>query len=254
MRRLLLVLAVLLPALVVPAPASATTRFVAVSRTDQSILHDIRYHGHHNFLGRPVDGYRDPLCILTREAATALAKAQRTVRRLGYTIKVYDCYRPQRAVDDFVRWAADPADTATKREFYPDLDKSVLFELGYIAERSGHSRGSTLDLTLVKLPPRGQPPYIPGVTPLVPCYAPVRQRFPDNTVDMGTGYDCFDPLANTLDPRITGAPLRNRLILKNAMEGAGFTNYPLEWWHYTLAGEPYPDTYFDFPVSRRSVR
>ena len=241
-------------ALAAPAAPAAAARkppsaFVVVSRADPSILSDIRYATRHNFIGRPITGYLDPVCILTREAATALSAAQRAVLRLGYTLKVYDCYRPQRAVDDFVAWAEDLDDQAMKREFYPAIEKSVLFEEGYISARSGHSRGSTLDLTLVKLPPRPQPAYRPG-QPLVPCTAPRAERFPDNTVDMGTGYDCFDPLANTLDPRVTGAPLANRLLLKDLMTDAGFTNYALEWWHYTLAGEPYPGTYFDFPVAR----
>ncbi|GAA2480064.1 M15 family metallopeptidase [Winogradskya humida] len=247
----LLALAVLAPvstASAAPLPSSLPPGFVVVSQRDPSILHDIRYATAHNFLGRPVAGYQEPLCILTRAAATALSKAQREVRRQGYTLKVYDCYRPQRAVNDFIAWAEDLDDTLTKAEFYPTLDKSVLFDLGYIAERSGHSRGSTLDLTLVKLPPKPQRPYIPG-EPLQPCTNPVGARFPDNSITMGTGYDCFDTLANTLDPRITGAPLANRLKLKQAMTNAGFTNFDLEWWHYTLAGEPYPDTYFDFPVA-----
>ncbi|AGL17105.1 M15 family metallopeptidase [Actinoplanes sp. N902-109] len=237
-----------------PGPPPTRTEipagFVAVSRTDPSILHDIRYATNHNFVGRPVDGYNEPLCILTKPAATALSKAQRAVRKQGYTLKVYDCYRPQRAVDDFVDWAEDTADQRMKREFYPALDKSVLFDEGYIASKSGHSRGSTLDLTLVELPPRPQPAYRPG-QPLVPCTAPAAQRFPDNSIDMGTGYDCFDTLANTLDPRVTGVAHTHRLLLKKAMTDAGFTNYDLEWWHYTLNDEPYPDTYFTFPVGAR---
>lgn len=234
------------------ASAGRVPGFVAVSRADLSILSDIRYATSHNFIGRPIDGYQEALCILTTQAATALKKAQRAALRLGYSLKVYDCYRPQRAVDDFAAWAEDLSDTRMKAEFYPDLDKSVLFDQGYIAAKSGHSRGSTLDLTLVELPPRRQPAYRPG-QPLVSCKAPVGARFPDNTIDMGTGYDCFDTLANTLDPRVTGRPLSNRLLLKRLMTDAGFVNYDLEWWHYTLAGEPYPDTYFDFPVARRSI-
>ncbi|WP_067499445.1 M15 family metallopeptidase [Actinoplanes sp. TFC3] len=242
-----------IPAGVLPAPAGSAHRdFVAVSRTDPTIISDIRYATSHNFVGRRIDGYREPLCILTEQAATALGKAQRAVRKQGYSLKVYDCYRPQRAVNDFVKWAGDPGDQRMKREFYPKVNKEVLFEEGYIAEKSGHSRGSTLDLTLVKLPPKPQPAYRPG-QPLVPCTASVRKRFPDNTIDMGTGYDCFDPLAHTLDPRITGVPLANRLLLKRAMTAAGFTNYELEWWHYTLAGEPFPDRYFDFPVAGSSL-
>jgi D-alanyl-D-alanine dipeptidase len=139
-----------------------------------------------------------------------------------------------------------------KAEFYPNVDKADLFDLGYIARQSGHSRGSTVDLTLVELPPRRQPPFDPG-QPLVPCFAPYGERFPDNTVDMGTGFDCFDTLANTLDPRIQGEARSNRLLMKETLERAGFSNYPAEWWHYTLVGEPYPDTYFDFPVTRRAL-
>lgn len=238
------------------APAAADVKappgFVALRDVDPSILHDVRYKTHHNFIGRPIVGYRQPLCILTRPAAEALSRAQAALLRRGYTLKVYDCYRPQRAVDDFARWAERPGDQRMKAEFYPDVDKASLFDLGYIARQSGHSRGSTVDLTLVELPPRRQPRYIPG-QPLVACFAPVDERFADNTIDMGTGYDCFDTLANTLDPRIQGEPRANRLLLTDALERAGFSNYPAEWWHYTLVGEPYPDTYFDFPVARRSL-
>ncbi|GII23772.1 M15 family metallopeptidase [Planosporangium mesophilum] len=238
------------------APAGAGGRgpagFVALSDVDHTILQDIRYDTYHNFVGRPIVGYRDPICILTRQAAEGLHRAQVAAQSLGYSLKVYDCFRPQRAVDDFVRWAERLDDQRMKAEFYPRVDKTVLFADGYIASRSGHSRGSTVDLTLVALPPRPQRPYLRG-EPLVSCFAPRWQRFGDNTVDMGTGFDCFDPLANTLDPRITGRAMDNRLLLKQVMTDAGFTNYASEWWHYTLAGEPYPDTYFDFPVARRAV-
>ncbi|WP_222721998.1 M15 family metallopeptidase [Actinomadura alba] len=249
----LLMMAVLFP---VPASASVThhggripTGFVVLSDVDPTILHDIRYRTSHNFIGRPIIGYRQPLCILSRPAAQALRRAQAALRPRGYTLKVYDCYRPQRAVNDFARWAERPRDVRMKGEFYPNVDKSRLFEDGYIAARSGHSRGSTVDLTLVRLPAKAQRPYVPGER-LVPCFAPRDERFPDNTVDMGTGFDCFDTLANTLDPRITGKARDNRLLLKSTLETAGFTNYAAEWWHYTLSGEPYPDTYFDFPVAR----
>jgi D-alanyl-D-alanine dipeptidase len=154
-------------------------------------------------------------------------------------------------VQDFAEWAADPADTRMRREFYPRVAKSTLFTGGYLAHRSGHSRGSTVDLTLVRLPAAVTRPYVPGQR-LVPCYAPAG-RFPDNSLDMATGYDCFDPLAATLDPRVTGTRRANRLRLRAAMTAAGFTNYANEWWHYTLSREPYPSTYFDFPVARSSV-
>ncbi|MGC9671356.1 M15 family metallopeptidase [Planosporangium sp. 12N6] len=234
------------------AGGRAPAGFVSLSDVDRTILQDIRYDTHHNFVGRPIVGYHEPLCILTRQAAQALRRVQAAARAEGYSLKVYDCYRPQRAVDDFVRWAQRLDDQRMKTEFYPQVDKTVLFDDGYIASRSGHSRGSTMDLTLVALPARAQRPYVPG-EPLVACTEPQARRFPDNTVDMGTGYDCFDPLAHTLDPRVTGPAMDNRLLLKRLMEEAGFANYANEWWHYTLANEPYSDTYFDFPVARGAV-
>ncbi|MPZ63743.1 MAG: D-alanyl-D-alanine dipeptidase [Propionibacteriales bacterium] len=233
-------------------PTPAPPAFVVLDEIDPTILHDIRYLTQHNFLGRRVNAYYDPLCILTRPAAEALAEAQAVLRPQGYTLKVYDCYRPQTAVDDFVRWAKRLLDDRMKPEFYPRVDKSRLFADGYIAERSGHSRGSTVDLTLVELPARPQPVWRPGMG-LVSCFAPYDERFPDNTVDMGTGYDCFDTLSHTLDPRIEGEARENRLLLKATLEEAGFTNYASEWWHYTLDGEPFPDTYFDFPVARSAL-
>ncbi|KUJ65529.1 D-alanyl-D-alanine dipeptidase [Streptomyces albus subsp. albus] len=245
-------------ALASPAPAQARPEpkapeeFVALSDVDPTILQEIRYATVHNFTGHRIDGYRKPLCLLTRPAAQALHRAQRTLLRLGYSLKVYDCYRPQRAVDDFVDWAEDLDDQAMRTEFYPRVDKTRLFEDGYIAAKSGHSRGSTTDLTLVKLPAVPTRGYEPG-EPLVPCYAPRDERFPDNSVDMGTGFDCFDTLAHTLDPRIQGAQRANRLLLKDTLEREGFVNLPEEWWHFTYKPEPFPDRYFDFPVSRRSL-
>ncbi|MFH8801443.1 M15 family metallopeptidase [Streptomyces sp. NPDC017936] len=251
-----------LAALLTVTVASATARahtgptapagFVALRSVDPTILQEMRYFTPHNFVGARIDGYRRPLCILTRPAAQALHRAQTKLLRQGYTLKVYDCYRPQRAVNHFVRWAQDLDDEAMKAEFYPNVDKSRLFEDGYIAEKSGHSRGSTVDLTLVKLPARPTPPYVPG-KPLVPCHAPQDERFPDNSVDMGTGFDCFDTLSHTLDPRVQGEQRANRLLLKSTLEELGFVNLAEEWWHYTFKPEPYPDTYFDFPVSAKSL-
>ncbi|WP_370970406.1 M15 family metallopeptidase [Amycolatopsis sp. cg9] len=241
-------------ALAVPSAAQATsTSFVALSDAAPSILQDIRYATQHDFVGRRVDGYLAPSCIVTRQAADGLRKAQQRLRKQGYTLKVYDCYRPQRAVDRFVRWAKDLADEKMKAEFYPNVAKDRLFADGYIAEKSGHSRGSTIDLTIVRLPARFQRPYVPG-EPLEPCFAPRDQRFPDNTVDMGTGYDCFDPLAHTDNPAITGVAREHRDLLRTTMAAAGFRNLPEEWWHYTLNDEPFPDTYFDFPVTRHAPR
>lgn len=234
------------------AGPTAPEEFVALRTVAPTIIHDIRYLTPHNFMGEPVDGYEQPLCVLTRPAARALQRAQRTLLRQGYSLKVYDCYRPQRAVDHFVRWAKDLADERMKPEFYPQVDKSRLFTDGYIAEKSGHSRGSTVDLTLVELPAKPTRPYVPGEK-LVPCYAPQNERFPDNSVDMGTGYDCFDTLSHTDDPRVQGEQRANRQLLKSTLAEAGFTNLPEEWWHFTHKPEVFPDTYFDFPVSWRSV-
>ncbi|MFI6684304.1 M15 family metallopeptidase [Streptomyces sp. NPDC050485] len=248
----LLIVALLSPTAQAAPEPKAPEEFVALSSVDRSIIQEMRYITPHDFVGEPIDGYRQPLCILTRPAAEALHRAQLTLLRQGYSLKVYDCYRPQRAVDQFVRWAKDLADEKMKAEFYPHVDKSRLFADGYIAAKSGHSRGSTMDLTIVKLPAPPTPPYRPG-QPLVPCYAPQSQRFPDNSLDMGTGFDCFDTLAHTDDPRIQGVQRANRQFLKSTMEAQGFVNLPEEWWHFTYQQEPFPDTYFDFPVARRSV-
>ncbi len=239
-----------------PQP-TAPPDFVSLADIDPTIVQEIRYFTPHNFTGDPVDGYLAPVCILTRPAAEALHRAQQEFLEQGFTLKVYDCYRPQRAVDDFVAWAKDLDDQRMRAEFYPRVDKTQLFDDGYIAEKSGHTRGSTMDLTVVPMPVQDTPPYVAG-QPLVDCTAPQPFRFPDNTIDMGTGYDCFDTLAHTLDPRIQGDQLKNRLFLKDGLEKQGLVNYENEWWHYTFKPEAYPDTYFDFPVdpsalhSRRS--
>ncbi|MBT2504914.1 M15 family metallopeptidase [Streptomyces sp. ISL-98] len=234
-----------------PEP-KAPKGFVSLRSVDPTIIEEMRYTTPHNFVGVPVDGYRQPVCILTRPAAKALHRAQTKLLSRGYSLKVYDCYRPQRAVDHFVRWAKDLDDEAMKAEFYPHVDKSRLFADGYIAEKSGHSRGSTVDLTIVKLPAKDTRPYVPGEQ-LAPCYAPKADRFPDNSVDMGTGYDCFDTLSHTDDPRIQGVQRANRQLLKGLLGELGFVNLAEEWWHFTYKPEPFPDTYFDFPVARRSV-
>ncbi len=234
-----------------PGPR-APTDFVALQDVDPTILQDIRYVTAHNFTGGPVDGYYAPMCILTRDAAQGLLRAQQRLATHGYTLKVYDCYRPQRAVNDFVAWAQNLGDQRMKAEFYPRVDKSDLFRDGYVAEHSGHSRGSTVDLTLVRLLLAPTRPYLPG-EPLVDCAAPASARFPDDSVDMGTGFDCFDTLAHTLDPRIQGDQLKNRLLLKDVLEAQGFVNLDVEWWHFTHKPERHPDTYFDFPVERSSL-
>ncbi len=224
------------------------SHFVSVADVEPGIQKDIRYYSSNNFIGRPIIGYQQPLCLLTREAANALVIAQRLAKAQSYSLKVYDCYRPQRAVQDFVEWAKNLESTSMQHLFYPAVPKQKLFELGYIANKSGHSRGSTLDLTLV---PEGtrQLPITPNPEQY-DCRSPYAKRFPDNSIDMGTGYDCFDELAHTDNPTISQTARYNRDLLRSIMEQAGFVNYDKEWWHYTLRNEPYPESYFDFPVNQ----
>lgn len=228
--------------------ASPPDGFVRLSDVAPSIVQEMRYAGEHNFLGRRVDGYDAAQCWLTEPAANALARAQERALALGYSLKVYDCFRPQRAVDDFVEWAQRPDDDVTRAEFYPRLEKDQLFPLGLIAEKSGHSRGSTVDLTLIPLGAGVSPTWSVG-DPLVDCTAPAPQRFADTSIDMGTGFDCFDPLSATASREVGAGQRANRQLLVTLMAEQGFTNLPEEWWHYTLAEEPFPETYFDFPVA-----
>jgi zinc D-Ala-D-Ala dipeptidase len=249
MRRLTLLLFLLLA-----APASAQEQappgaFVSLADVDPSIVVEMRYLTNHNFMGRRVPGYRENVCLLTRQTAAALATVQKAVKAKGYTLKVYDCYRPQRSVDAFVRWGKDLSDQRMKREFYPRVRKSRVFKEGYIATQSGHSRGSTVDLTLVKLPPRKQERYRRGDR-LRDCAGPRKRRFRDNTIDMGTGYDCFDPKSHPFSDAFKGRIRANRMQLRKPMIAAGFKGLETEWWHFTLRDEPYPETYFDFPVER----
>ena len=221
-------------------------QFVSVSKLDTTIQLDIRYFTANNFTGRKIKGYNSAKCILTIDAAKALTTAQKQANTYGYSIKVYDCYRPQRAVTDFVEWVGDTGDTKMQHRFYPAVPKNELFKKGYIAEKSGHSRGSTLDLTLVPLTTR-QPEVMPSNN-RYDCRLQMSERYPDNSIDMGTGFDCFDELAHTDNPHINQTAVQNRRLLRSIMENAGFINYDKEWWHYTLKNEPFPDTYFDFPV------
>jgi zinc D-Ala-D-Ala dipeptidase len=226
-----------------PLPAG----FVDVGQAVPSLVLDIRYSGPHNFIGERIDGYNAPKCVLTKKTAEAIGKVQEELREFSLSLKIYDCYRPQRAVNHFVEWARKVDDTKMKKEFYPAVDKRNLFKDGYIADRSGHSRGSTVDLTIVPVPVPKQEDYVPGQK-LRECYLPVGQRFGDNSIDMGTGFDCFDELAHPANSRVGVAQRMNRLLLKSLMEKHGFGNYDKEWWHFTLKAEPYPDTFFDFAV------
>ena len=229
-RRLAMIL-LSLPVFLVAGPGDGIPPgFVDVKTIIPSILVELRYQGTHNFIGEPVRGYQSPICYMTRAAATALAGVQRELRPFGLSLKIYDAYRPQQAVDHFVEWARATQDTLMKREFYPEVAKRHLFRDGYIASRSGHSRGSTLDLTIVPLPLAAQPPFTSGDS-LCECYRPVGERFADNTLDMGTGYDCFDERSGTASGAVGGQARANRLLLKLLMEKYGFRNYSREWWH-----------------------
>ncbi|HZM80965.1 MAG TPA: M15 family metallopeptidase [Candidatus Limnocylindrales bacterium] len=237
------------PSPIPPGKSPPPPGFVDLSDVDSTILLDIRYYTDHNFVGRRIDGYAAPRCLVTAQAAQALHGAQRSANAQGLSLKMYDCYRPLRAGEDFKRWGASLNESEMKAEFFPSLSKSDVFRGGYVAgNRSPHSRGSTVDLTLVALPPKPQRPFVKGEA-LVACTAAVSERFPDNTLDMGSGYDCFDTRSHTTDPRVTGPAKQNRLTLRQLMTAAGFRNNPSEWWHYSLIADPFPSTYFDFPIN-----
>lgn len=191
------------------------------------IAQDIRYFGSDNFVGARVDGYQAPRCWLKREAADALSKVEAALREQHQRLRIFDCYRPARAVAHFMRWVNDPADLKTKAVHYPDLDKAQLVG-EYISPMSGHSRGATVDLTLLQCDPSGA-----SCTPL----------------DMGTEFDFFGTRANTDSPDVDAGQRANRLRLRDVMQAAGFRNYPMEWWHYTFQTEPTPGTYYDVPVT-----
>ncbi len=193
---------------------------------DPSILQDMRYATARNFTGKVVLGYQGAQCRLQLAAAEALKRVQSEAKTKGFSLLVYDCYRPVEAVSAFLAWAAAPGD-ATKA-YYPHLDKSQLVP-DYIASRSQHSTGTAVDLTLI---PTGETPapHNGGGD----CTAPVAERDGDNSVDMGTAFDCFDPKANTASPLATPEQRKARLLLKSIMERAGFVNYPREWWHFSF--------------------
>lgn len=245
-----LVILLLFPAAVFGAEtylhSEKTNLFVNVKDVIPDIVLDMRYVGNHNFVGKPVEGYEAPVCYLTTRAARALSKVQAELKAKRLSLKVYDCYRPQRGVNHFKRWALDVADILTKEEFYPTINKQLLFKKGFIASKSAHSRGSTVDLTIVPVPTPKQPLF--HISRQVPCFSSEERRYEDNTIDMGVGFDCFHELSATLHPKITGVVRRNRLLLKSLMEKYGFKNYSKEWWHYRLINEPYQRSYFDFPV------
>jgi len=202
---------------------SRPNTFVDAASVAPGLLVEARYATAHNFVGVPIDGYEKPICYLTKPAAAALALVVKDLEAQGLTLKVYDCYRPERAVAHFVRWARNLRDQKMKAEFYPHVDKTTLFRDGYIASQSGHSRGSTTDLT-------------------------VARRDSGEVLDMGTPFDFFSPQSWPSDTHVSAQARANRVLLARAMGRRGFRPYDKEWWHFTLRHEPYPQTYFDFPV------
>lgn len=238
---------VLLTAVASPMSAgSMPDGFVYLHDVDPSIQQDMRYAGSNNFTRRPVPGYDAPECILVREAAEALKAAQADLEPMGLSLKVYDCYRPTQAVAAFVDWSKEPDDRDAKLEHYPELPKSALFP-EYIATQSGHSRGATLDVTIV---PLGSSSAVADGEDAIACTS---EQPSDNSLDMGTGFDCFDPKANTDATGLTPEQEHNRKLLLDVMSRHGFKNYPKEIWHFTFEPEPYPDTYFDFPIVPRKT-
>jgi D-alanyl-D-alanine dipeptidase len=205
------------------AQAPLPSGFVDTAAVADGLAVDMRYFGNNNFVGERIDGYEHARCLLSAQAALALAAVQSSLAARGLGLKVFDCYRPQRAVAHFVRWAQKVDDVRRKSQFYPDVDKRDLFKDGYISERSGHSRGSTVDLTLVR-------------------------RADGRELDMGSPFDFFSPKSWPTDRSVSSEAQKNRALLAEAMAAGGFRPYDKEWWHFTLVNEPFPETYFDFPV------
>ena len=218
-------------------PEEDASGFVLISDVVPDAILEIRYFSTYNFIGERIPGYLEPVAILTRQAADSLRKVSDDLLQQGYRLKIFDAYRPQCAVDFFMKWAVDMSDVRMKEYFYPELDKTVLVPQEYIAEKSGHTRGSTVDLTLFDMTL-------------------------EKEVDMGCTYDYFGVASHpdVLPGQEIGAyrPIneeqyRNRMILRQAMLSHGFKPYDCEWWHFTLKDEPFPDTYFTFPVSTAAV-
>ncbi|MBQ2594301.1 MAG: M15 family metallopeptidase [Candidatus Riflebacteria bacterium] len=205
-----------------------SSNFVVLSEAVPDVILEIRYYSTYNFVGERIDGYEQPIALITKPAAAALKKVSDELVCKGYRLKIFDAYRPQKAVTHFMNWALDANDTRMKEYFYPELEKKVLFPLGYIAEHSGHSRGSTVDLTLfdMKL---------------------------EKEVDMGGTFDYFGKLSHPDFTGITATQFSNRMLLRKVMTKHGFKPLTEEWWHFTLKNEPYPDTYFTFPVNTNSI-
>lgn len=207
-------------------PSMDSSHFVVLADFIPQIVQEIRYHSSFNFIGDRIDGYEEPCALLTREAARALQSVSNEMIVHGYRLKIFDAYRPMRAVKHFMLWALEDQDIRMKPYFYPDVQKQELFDRGYIARRSSHSRGSTVDLTLLDMQTGKE-------------------------VDMGSPFDLFSEKSHPEYRGITDEQYQNRMMLQNVMVRNGFMPLDCEWWHFTLKNEPYPETYFDFPVTSR---
>ena len=230
------------------SPTEDVSQFVTLTDAVPDAILEIRYFSTYNFVGSRIDGYLEPTALLTKRAADSLRAVSDDVKALGYRLKIYDAYRPQRAVDHFVRWAADVSDTRMKPYFYPDLDKSVLFEQEYIMEKSGHTRGSTVDLTLFDMETEKEVDM--GGT--FDWFGP--ESHPDFCGNPMTGEYTGDNSQSPTGRRITPEQFANRMLLRSAMLRHGFKTLESEWWHFTLRDEPFPDTYFTFPVKQLTIK
>ena len=203
--------------------------FVLLGEAVPGIIQEIRYYSTFNFIGDRIDGYEEPVAILTREAARALKGVAGEMNAKGYRLKVFDAYRPASSVRHFILWGIDDLDLRMKPYFYPDLEKQELFKRGYIAKQSSHSRASAVDLTLLDMKTGKE-------------------------VDMGSPFDFFGEISHPDCRAVTEEQYRSRMLLQKVMKRNGFLPYECEWWHFVLADEPYPDTYFDFPLCTGSLR
>lgn len=210
-------------------PQEDSSAFVVLTDVIPDVILEMRYHSTYNFTGVRIPGYDEPVALLTRQAADSLKAVSDELLQQGYRLKIFDAYRPQCAVDFFMKWAADIEDVRMKEYFYPELDKAVLIPQQYIAEKSGHTRGSTVDLTLFDMKEGRE-------------------------VDMGGTFDFFGGVSHPDYESVSGEQYRLRMVLREAMLRHGFVPYECEWWHFSLGDEPFPDTYFTFPVRTSSVR
>jgi zinc D-Ala-D-Ala dipeptidase len=243
----------LLGGLVAAGPAIAQGTLpdglVYLRDVDPTIAQDIRYAGFDNFVGRPIAGYDAAECVLRREVAAALKRVQADLRNSRLALKVYDCYRPERSVRAMLQWARDGRADGSNKRYFPRLEKRALFALGYLAASSRHSTGTAVDVTLIE-PSQGAAAAFDRTARYGPCTGPAEQRSPDNSVDMGTSYDCLDANSHTASAAIGAEQQRWRAVLVAVMRKHGFRNYYREWWHFSYAGAG-PSWHYDFAIPPR---